>query len=279
MHVRQLVDIAGFVAHSGQLLIVRAADLPPAPLEQYWAVAKCRAENWNRALKLHLVRATGVEPPPVAPLELLATLEEIFVSEILARVWTTVLVARERRFRTGVDEPLARSAFDSHMEARNRALRMLLNRRLISGRQAAALNVARKRAERWSDVLIGGLLQKDVTSEFAVEPNRAHDFAEDLAERRELPGGRHAWRMTLTALARAFQDLLHEPAANPDANARLAASILGCFPAELFDSTGLMQSLWLARLTATASDAQGLIEELLAADSPLPPVLKGRRIG
>lgn len=279
MHVRQLIDIAGFVAHAGSLLIARAADLSPAPLEQYWAVAKCRAENWNRTLKFHLVHATGAEPPPAAPVELLATLEEVFTSEILTRVWTTVLVARDRRFRSGVDEPLARSAYDSHMEARNRALRMVLNRRLVSGRQSAALNVVRKRAERWSDVLIGGLLQKGVTSEFAVEADRAHDFAEDLAERRELPGGRHAWRMTLAALSSAFGDALHEPAANPDANARLAASILGCFPAELFDSTGLLQSLWLARLAATASDAQGLIEELLAADSPLPPVLKGRRIG
>ncbi len=280
MHVRQLVDIAGFVAHGGPLLVTRAKELSPAPLEQYWAVAKCRVETWHRALKLHALHDAATETPAPAPVELLATLEEIFVSETLTRVWTTVLVARDRRFRSGVDEPLARSAFDSHMDARSRALRMLLNRRLISGRQAAALNVVRKRAERWSDVLIGGLLQHGVSREFAVEADRAVDFAEDLAERREQAGGRYAWTLTLTALGNAFADLLHPPAANPDANARLAASILGCFPAELFDSTGMLKSLWLTRLLATASDAQGLIEELLTVDNPQPgPLQQRRRIG
>ena len=52
-------------------------------------------------------------------------------------------------------------------------------------------------------------------------------------------------------------------AANPEANARIAASILASFPGELADSTGMFGSLWLARLSAVASDAQGMIDELL----------------
>lgn len=57
-------------------------------------------------------------------------------------------------------------------------------------------------------------------------------------------------------------------AANPDANARITASILGCFPAELFDSTGMFHSLWMVRLTTTASDAQGMLDELLQGELP-----------
>ena len=57
-------------------------------------------------------------------------------------------------------------------------------------------------------------------------------------------------------------------AANPDANARIMASILGCFPAELFDSTGIFQSLWMRRLSANATDAQGMISDLMQSSSP-----------
>src|SRR5205823_4001860 len=89
------------------------------------------------------------------------------------------------------------------------------------------------------------------------------------AHERNQPPGRHAWRFTLVSLRNAFQSGLSPLVANGEANARIAAAILGCFPAETFDSTGLFQSLWMMRLSATASDAQGMISDLLR--SSLPP--------
>ena len=71
-------------------------------------------------------------------------------------------------------------------------------------------------------------------------------------------------------------------AANPDANARVTAAVLGCFPGELFDSTGLLKSVWMMRLAATATDAQGLISDLLAservASAPGDRMGRGRKI-
>ena len=110
---------------------------------------------------------------------------------------------------------------------------------------------------------MGGLLQMNNVREFAVDAERADDFAIDLAQQRNHAGGRHAWRMTLVSLRNAFQAGLSPVAANPDANARIAAGILGCFHEELFDSTGMLRSLWMIRLSANASDAQGMIRELL----------------
>jgi hypothetical protein len=175
----------------------------------------------------------------------------------------------------GVDEPLARSVLASHVEARNRALRILLHGRLFSPRQAVSLNHLRRRSERWTDVLIGGLLAECDAREFAVDADRAVDFAEDLARRRAAPGGRQAWRLTLVSLRNAFQKGLCPLAANPDANARITASILGCFPGELFDSTGLFGSLWMMRLSAVASDAQGMIDDLLAPERGLEATVRG----
>ena len=51
-------------------------------------------------------------------------------------------------------------------------------------------------------------------------------------------------------------------------NARIAAAVLSCFGAELFDSTGVFRSLWMLRLTNATADAEGMLEELLARDVP-----------
>ncbi len=152
---------------------------------------------------------------------------------------------------------------DSHLEARRRALALLLSWDNLSPSRAASLNRLRRRAERWTDVLLGGLMHLGDVGEFAFDAERAADFAVDLADRHGSLGGRQAWRLTLVALRTTFLTGLSPIAANPDSNARITASILGCFQGELFDSTGLFHSLWMMRLTANASDAQGMISELL----------------
>ena len=57
---------------------------------------------------------------------------------------------------------------------------------------------------------------------------------------------------------------------NADLNAQITSAILGCFPPELFDSTGLAQTLWMSRLTSAATDVQGLIAELFSVPRESP---------
>jgi hypothetical protein len=66
---------------------------------------------------------------------------------------------------------------------------------------------------------------------------------------------------------------------NADLNAEVAGGILGCFPAELFDSTGQLRSLWSMRLSNTANDAQGMIDQLLVMDGPSTPPAKPKVSG
>jgi hypothetical protein len=266
MHPRELVEIAGLIAWNGPLFIASAPSPSSAQLEQYWSASRFRSENWSRTLKAH----SALDDSPEAFdkwVDLRATLDEIFVSEVLTRVWTAVVVARDRLLGSDSAAPIARNVLASHLEARNRALMLLLHPRGFSTQQAVAVNRLRRRADRWGDVLVGGLLHAADLREFAADPERADDFSLDLAQQRSVSGGRHAWRLTLVSLRNAFQSGLSPLTANPDANARIAAAILGCFQEELFDSTGLFRSLWMLRLSATACDAQGMIRQLLAPDS------------
>lgn len=273
MHARELVEVAGLVALNGPLLIAGSHAPSNVYLEQYWATSKGRYDNWCRTLKSYALAVHDESHEHFDEwVRFRAALDEIFLSEMLTRVWTAVLVAGDRAAKINTAEPIARNVLATHLEARRRALTLLVHARGINTHQAVAVNRLRRRAERWADVLIGGLLHLADVREFAVDADRAADFAEDLGRARHEPGGRHAWRLTLVSLRTAFQGGLAPMAANADANARVAASILGCFPPDLFDTTGVFQSLWMMRLSANATDAQGMIADLLRSES-------GRAIG
>ena len=276
MHVRELVEVAGLISLNGPLFIAGAPAPSAAQLEQYWSASRFRFENWSRVLKEH----AALEDSPEAFdnwVVLRATLDEIFVGEMLTRAWTAVVVARDRVLGADAAEPIARNVLATHMEARNRALTLLLHPRGFTTQQAVLVNRLRRRVDRWGDVLVGGMLHMADVREFAVDPERADDFALDLAQQRSVRGGRHAWRLTLVSLHNAFQTGLSPLAANPDANARIAASILGCFQEELFDSTGMFRSLWMIRLAANANDAHGMIRDLLERDHLPTPAASPRR--
>jgi hypothetical protein len=277
MHVRELAEVAGLVALNAPQFVAIEPPASCSHLEQYWATTKTRFDGWARALK----RASAlVESDSSAQddwLDIRASLDEIFIGELLARVWTAVVVARDRRWSSDGGGSIARSVLAAHMEARRRALALLLNGHFVSGSEAIAIDRVRRRAERWTDVLLGGIAHLVDVREFAVDVERVEDFSTDLAARGSRCGAQQFWRLLLVSLHSAFRCGVSPTAASGEANARITASILGCFRAELFDSTGVFQSLWMTRLSATASDVQGMIGDLL---SPGPSIgLSRPRIG
>ncbi len=113
-----------------------------------------------------------------------------------------------------------------------------------------------------------------------MNPDRARQFAEDLRRQSRHEGDRLAWSLIEASLRAAFGQGLVAASPNADLNTAIAASILSCFPADLFDGTGLFPSAWLMRLTRITSDTQGLIADLLSMDAgtaPDPTVGQGRR--
>jgi hypothetical protein len=267
MHSRELVEVAALVAAHGSVLVEGPARISASALEQYWTASKCRLDRWLRSMK-RFVALSG-EPATLAAVqaEIRPVVEEILVAEIALRVWTAVLYAYDRRRQSGDAEPIARSVFLGHLEVRQRVLALLIHSPYISAEQAVLLNRLRRRAERWTDLLLGYLSQDYPASELAFEPGRCQEFAADLRHEQRATAGGHAWRLVLASLRIAFQSGLSEQCPNADANREIAGSIMACFPSDLFDSTGLMHSLWLVRLSHATSDAQGLVDELLRDDS------------
>lgn len=265
MHARELIELAAIVATQGPLLIRSGQHLSESGIEQYWAASKCRLDRWSRALKSFTQRA-GTGGPLRREARWLAVegvFEEILTGEVLTRVWAAVVCAYDRARGEQNAEPVARSVLIGHLEARHRVLTLLVSEPSIAAEQAVKLNHLRRRCERWTDMLVGYLASLDDVSEFAIDPERAKDFADDMRHQMKQRGGRHAWPLVQASLRAAFQQPLAPESPNADLNAQIATAVLACFPAEIFDSVGSLRSLWLWRISNTARDAQGMLDELL----------------
>ena len=267
MHARELVELAGVISAHGPALIRSGERIPVESIEQYWTTSKVRLDRWAWRLRSFVRQATSDarrrrDQWP----EVRGVLEEILTGEMLTRVWTAVLCAYDRRRGADDAEPVARSVMIGHMEARHRVLALMIRSPGVDAEAAVHLNRLRRRVERWTDLLVGHLAGIHDVGEFAFDPQRARDFAEDLQQRSSRQGGRHVWPLLLASLRAAFWQGLRAESPNADLNARIAASILSCFPTDLFDSTGLLRSLWLMRLSNVAEDTQGKIDDLLSLE-------------
>jgi len=263
MHARELVELAAIVSAHGPVLVRGSHPVSATGIEGYWTASKCRLDRWARSLKAFSTVTDPQQRRRQWP-NVRSVLEEIITGEVLTRVWTAVLCAHDWHRAADQAEPVARSVLIGHLEARHRVLTLLVQRSALEAEAAVKLNRLRQRAERWTDLLVGYLLGLHDVREFAIDPDRAQDFAADLRYRSDLTGGRHAWPLVLASLRAAFRQGLSPHSPNADLNTQIASSILACFPAELFDSTGLFRSLWMLRLTNVTNDAQGMVEELLA---------------
>jgi hypothetical protein len=267
MHARELAELAALIAvHAPS--IVQRPDAPRGLNEPYWAASRCRLDRWSRLLR-QLTAAMGHAQLP-ATLSWPRTgpvLEEIIVTELLTRIWTATAAAHDAARSTQDLEPVARNVLAGHLDARRRLLTLMADDSVIDLSEAARLNQFRRRVERWTDMLLAHLADSIDIAEFAFEPERACDFADDLdhgAARADLP---FTSQLVLVSLRASFADGVSERSPNRDLNRHIGSALLGAFPSDAADTAWLAEPLWLQRIHQSTSDAEGMIEELLLLDS------------
>lgn len=270
MHASELVELAALIAYQAPALVRSCPRLSDTSMEQYWTSSKCRLDRWARAVKAF---NTQIQQPELdswrrEPLwqQIEPTLEEILGSEVLTRVWTALCGAIDQAGDDQQAEPVARSIYIGHLEARHRALNLMVYGEGLGAQRALSLNRLRRRAERWTDLLMAYLVDVYDIDQLAFEPRRARDFADDFRSERRQRGTEQGRALMLASLRTAFAQALAPESPNADLNEQIAVSILACFGPEAFDSTGRFQSLWQLRLSNATSDTMGMLDELLRAD-------------
>ena len=253
MHARQLIDMAVWVASHRQGLLVPRTQIPLPAIERYWSSSKCRLDRWGWALKE--MRQATLGPFDQAE-EFRALLIEILASDVLTRVWSGLLCAHDRLRGTSEVEPIARSVFIGHLEARHRALTFLLEHSGSDLRWAVEADRVRRQTERWTDLLLALMSELPGCVEFAVDHERLVEFGLGCGQRSTT-----AESLVAAGVRAASRRLDQEESPNADLNSAVATSILGCFPSAAFDGVGVPRPHGYWSLLQGTSDHQLIIEK------------------
>jgi hypothetical protein len=194
----------------------------------------------------------------------------MIATELLTRLWTATATAYDSQRGTEELSPAARNILAGHLDVRRRLLTLLADGRAIELPHAVALNHLRRRVERWTDMLLAHFAELAPIHELCFEPQRARDFASDFDRDSAWSQRRLTAKLTLASIRASFAEALDERPGNSDLNRRIGAAVLSAFREEITDSMGLVKSLWLERISQTASDTEGMIEELIDLDRDQP---------
>ena len=261
MNARILAEIGSWVAiHAGGF--VNGIEPQPAlAAKEYWVGSKCRLQRWASALKMfeHDL-SSGEGHNPWHAIEVVV--QEILVSELLTRVWSTAMITHDTM--TGGDElyGLAHGIHIGHVEAKNRALRIMLKGQASNEKEFDRLNKLRRRIERWTDLFLAQMPVCEQASCFGFDAARVHDFRRENTS--YTVGQLRARQAILCAsMDQDLSECLIRYPANPVLNRQIASGVIACFPTDRFDSLGLPKSARLLWIENAQNDTQVLMDQLL----------------
>jgi hypothetical protein len=258
MHTRDFLEQAVLLTSQFEVVVMASRRLPETALQRYWVASRSRFDTWGIGLR-HCTDDLDRTNYAVDRLWLRWTpfLEEILLSEIVTRIWSYLLDAMDERLGTHEYSPIGQSAFRAHIDARRRVLNLILRGRQRGLPAVWRLNRLRLNAERWTDLLLGQIDERDWMGNYAFDPERVRRFG-GQEDRRARPVA------ILSAASRAaFVESGPVPRDHAELHSRMHAAMLGCFGHELFLGNGQMMSDWQARLLALTDDTQCLLDRWL----------------
>lgn len=212
----------------------------------------------------------GRAPPQIACWRIAGPLcREVLASEVLTRVCVGFWAAFDRCRGSREAEPLARSVWIGHQDARSNVLKLLARSSTLTIDGARSLDRLRRAAERWSDLLLAPFASLAEVTDLAHDRARLSDFAQDAAEDRRRKEIGSAQRLWSRSRAEAFASCRRLATFNSDLNDQIAGSLLACFDLDARDElltptlSAIWRSLLFQRLSTTAADVQIWISGLL----------------
>jgi len=262
LNIQQTIDVAALISANSSHVIEHPEPLPEDPLGEYWLHSRRRLSAWLRQLDACRDWQSNEDEAPNGWNGYRTLVEEIFLADVLSRVWGAVLTAYDRRRQTSFAEPIAYNVMTGQMQARQIALRSMVSAGSTAAERIAQIDHIRRRAERWADVLLGHLVLKHDVEEFAFDPDRAREFGQEHANHDVADANRPVWELIFAGLRIAFSTM-SRPGARDCHHRDIVGAILGTFPSEAFEKSGQLKSLARMRLersrTLPDSPAMGFL--------------------
>ncbi|MCA9173434.1 MAG: hypothetical protein KDB14_03025 [Planctomycetales bacterium] len=155
---------------------------PPGLLD-VWAAFDRRHADWSAELQVH--EAAVLSHPERAE----SWLEELCLTEPLSRVWTALIVARQRLEGLSALSTIQRELLARETDVRQRAVTIVLSGRMLCMETALRLHRLRRRVERLTEQLILALAQRYDVADLGLHPWHKDESArEGLGGRASLAG-------------------------------------------------------------------------------------------
>ena len=249
INLRQLAEIAALVSAKSTLLIESSTPISDEDLQSYWQCTRDRTVDWIRHLDevRSTINSSSESEHAAIWVSLKPVLSEVFVTEILTRVWGATLTAIDRHRNLRRAAPIASHTTNGHRDARGRAMRLLVNGPQVPINELAQIDRIRRKAERWTDLLVGHLALKYELDQFAFESRRALEFGQSqmrqILEANDTP----VWELVLAGVRLGFSSLKSIQPLSDYWNRGIVEAIIGTFPPDCFDTNGMFQSVLINR--------------------------------
>jgi hypothetical protein len=232
-----LTEVAAIMAAHSELFIAQSGEISSEAVGDYYVLSRNRFNRWMRDLNdlehglplcdpLHLVGHVVGKPATRA------ITEQILINEMISRIWTVLLLARD--VSNGIDRirPVARNIYLGHLAVRHKALGVVLADDRMSPHDLLAIDQLRKSAERWSDLLCCSIMGQYNLWDFAFDKDRAAEFLRDRIDQAGLSHRSRSWVLILAGLRHSFQDKDGLAAPVHEDDRQLVRLMLNSFPAD-----------------------------------------------
>lgn len=248
MNYRQLVEIAAFVsARSGEIIHDRSPT--DGELTRYVDGSQRLFGDWRSQL-LRFEECLRVASPTrrgKLMRQIQPVLDEIWVSEMLTRIWGAVLACAGRQILSREYETLARHILIGHLGVRRQALELLTRNTAYVAGGLKRFNDLSLRVERWTDLLLSHLLEAYDVDDFAFDPRRSREYqCSVLLQSAEAPLALN-WTILLTGLRTAFSGINVPVGAESSHQGEVVTAVLACFPGGLLPSNDMPHAAMQAR--------------------------------
>lgn len=269
MHARQQSEIAAWLAVLSASLLKSTRNHDALLAQHYWTNSKIRTGRWNAALKVFAEDFNDPAPVhnPWPAFEIIA--EEIFLSEMLTRIWATYLVSVDIQNQREEYTGLVYSTFIAHVETKNRVFRLMLSAQGKNEAVFERLNQLRRLVEKWTDLFLAWFPQQEVAQQFTFDRKRLNEFVQERGYYDDQQAARQQ-EILISSMLRGFNQSPSKWSANPELNRRIVDGVLACLDNEAFAGTpvpGSMRQLWVEK---AHTDTQVLVEQLNQLDGAQP---------
>ncbi len=267
MHFRELTYLAFLVSRQAPQLLF-SGGIPVQLQIEYWLAGKSRTDQWMRLMKAMESETPCCERPQASGIgtravEALAA--EVFATELLSRVWAAFCCGLDQLGHSPQVEPLAHSVLMGHLQAVDRAKRLVNQYSQNGSRLSPLLQQLPAIVAGWTDQLVGWMSSWVPVAQYAADPDRAAEFASEWRTQ-----GTHSplvWKLLRSLMDNRLAALPDGPLGTREFNLRLGMAVLGCLPRDAIvgsEFASFLYPYWVSRL---AEHAQSLVDHAVDMES------------